>query len=252
MSWAPPAHPRPRPSARTWSCTESPGGQSLHARPPGERGLFHPRQPDPPPCSDSSASPLCPRSLPVLVILSINPRFSAWCLPPHHPPRTRLQPLARHGSCSSELERTCGACPGHWGWPALQHPCAPERLSSPRHLLSLSLSVSLCLSPAPTGPSTAPHPGHPPGHVGSAGLVSDASSAPRLHLAARCSDQPSGFLSLRAGPCPLLGLPAHSPDPHSESGGSVASWTPQNVSRLLVQNKLIITAWSLVLSSALC
>lgn len=98
--------------------------------------------------------------------------------------------------------------PGKAGQPpAPPAPCSPHAclLSRPASR-SVSPCVCLCLCslPAPRPHRTqhpASHPGHPPGHVGWS--VWSALPLPRLHLAPRCSDQPSGFLSSPAVPAHL-------------------------------------------------
>ena len=147
----------------------------------------------------------------VLVIPSINLASHAWALPPI----TRLDethPLARQPSWSSELERTTRGCVrATGGGQLLQHPCAPRACLLPR---PASLSVSLCvsvsaLSPPPQVPAQLPTPGHPPGHVGSAGLVRMLSLPPDSTSPLGAQTSPLASSPLRAGPCPPLGLPAH-------------------------------------------
>lgn len=213
VSWAPPASSQARPSARTWSCTGSPGDFSLSTPdPPGEGGLFHPRQPDPPPCSDSSASPLS--RLAVLVILSINLASHAWCLPPSPAWAPETQPLARPAQLLLRAgENFHGGCVRATGGGRLSNtPGLYAPVSSPQACFSLCLSLCLCVCSLPRPHRTqhgSPTPG-PPGHVGSAGLVRVASSAPRLHLAARCSD-PALWLPFHSvqGPALYSACPAH-------------------------------------------
>lgn len=147
-------HPA-RPSAQTRSCTEAPGVGLSPLDSPGEGGLLHPRQADPP-RSDPSASPPSPLAS-VLVILSINLTAHAWsllsitCL-------DETQPLARLPSSLQTWREPHDGCvrlcrQGHCGW-RVASARPPSPLCTPS-LLPESASLQ-----GPSHPS-APHPPDP-------------------------------------------------------------------------------------------
>lgn len=177
---------------------------------------------------------LFPRLASVLVILSINLASHAWCLPPI----TRLdetQPLARRPSCSSELERTTRGCVRATGGGRLSNTPVPHApVFSPGLLLSLSLSVSLCLlSPRPHrtqhgSPPLATLPGTLAQRVWSACFLCPPTPPCRSVL------RPALWLPFHSvqGPALYSACPPTSPDLHSESRWFSCLLDSSSVSRL--------------------